>query len=199
MYNTFDVIKLYSNTHLYYFTRVEFPTLLDKKINPWSNLEIPYSIIQEINSRYKTADKYNLPKCDTIFELLKQVENDKLYKENVNNNLNNINPDDVTISQILSRENFTEALLDRRNTHFYLPLYNQCNHLQPRIPVFDMYTNISPDSINLLHGLSGSNHLPHAIPLQLPTQFNNNDNYDEDEEEDDDEYDEIDDDDSNSN
>lgn len=215
MYNLFDVIKLYIDTHVYFFTRVEFPTLIDKKINPWLNLEIPHAIIQEINSRYKTAEKYNLPECTTILELLKQVEDDKLYKNNKlhKENLHNINPNDITISQFLSRELFTEALLGRRNTQYYpapfLPDIPH-NYLQPRLPVFDIRLDNSNNSRSNNSRLSNSrsndtNHTSgfHAFNMITPNidyhsenehltnqllhqpQQQNNDIEDEEEEEDD--------------
>jgi hypothetical protein len=194
MYNLFDVVKLYNDTHVYFFTRPEFPSLIERKINTWSNLEIPYAAIQEINSRYVTANKYNLPKSDTIYELLKQVEENKLYKENPTNiSEAPMDPNEISISQFLTHALFNQTLQTTSGNTNSMPLnfpriHNHGRVLQiPANLMNSLYMNRNrqPDlpAGTLPEALPEGWPLPMEISSILPTQSFDDGEDDDDEEE----------------
>jgi hypothetical protein len=80
-YNSCDIIKYYNDSHIYYFTYPEFNSIINKKINHWSNLPLPTSVIHQIKARLLNSQVYNLPQSDTLSHLLEKVEDDKLYSE----------------------------------------------------------------------------------------------------------------------
>lgn len=79
-YNSFDVTRYYTDTHLYFFTRPEHSDLIANKKNLWTNEKIPISVLTEINSRLETATLYNLPTAMPLLDLLKKVEEGTLYE-----------------------------------------------------------------------------------------------------------------------
>ncbi len=78
-YNLFDIIRYYSDTHLYYFTGPEFPTVLTQKKNIYTNNKLPVSIISEIGSRLETRMVLELPKAATLRELLVKIQGNTLH------------------------------------------------------------------------------------------------------------------------
>jgi len=78
-YNNFDIIRYYIDTHVYFFTRPEFPDLVSKKKNVWTNSQIPVSVLSEINSRLEMSVLCKLPKSMPLRDLLKKVREGTLY------------------------------------------------------------------------------------------------------------------------
>lgn len=91
-YNSFDVVRYYVdnsgqnngqknvNNHVYYFTRPEYPELITKKKNLWTNKLMPISVLTEINSRLEMSMLYKLPKSMGIKDLLRHVNEGTLYE-----------------------------------------------------------------------------------------------------------------------
>lgn len=87
-YNKYDIISYYIDTHLYFFTRPEFPNLIESHKNPWTNSHIPLTILCTINNRLESATIIEkLPPAAPISELLKRVGDGNLY--NPDSGLNN--------------------------------------------------------------------------------------------------------------
>ena len=84
-YNTFDVIRYYIDTHVYFFTRPAFSTLATKKKNFLTNKLLPLPVVSEviaraeITSRIETALVCTLPPPAPLQELLERVEKGTLY------------------------------------------------------------------------------------------------------------------------
>jgi len=85
-YNTFDVIKFYIDNHIYYFTRPEFPNIVNIEKNHWTNQKLPMSILHKAIYKISVSYHYNLPECSTLKEMLIKVENNTLYNQNQNTN-----------------------------------------------------------------------------------------------------------------
>lgn len=122
-YNLFDVIKIYNDTHRYFFTRSEFQTLLSKRKNTWTNTDLPYSVLESINSRRVIANKYNLPKCCILSDLLKQVEDNKLSIKTEAPN--------KQLSELSTRNLFTDILLN-----YTYPSFISGHIVPPLVPSF---------------------------------------------------------------
>ncbi len=78
-YNTFDVIRYYIDTHVYFFTRPAFSTLATKKKNFLINKSLPIPVISEVIGRIETALVCTLPPPAPLQELLERVEKGTLY------------------------------------------------------------------------------------------------------------------------
>lgn len=121
-YNIFDIICYYTDKHKYYLTRPEFNNIIETGKNPYTNTEIPDTVLHFIKSRAQLAKIYKLPPSNTIYELLLSVENGSIFnslkdeesKENIENSLTehclNI------ISDIPTRLANSPNLYTRRNT-----------------------------------------------------------------------------------
>jgi len=80
-YNTFDVIRCYIDTHVYYFTRAEFPKIMERRKNLWTNEPLPLPVMIEISNRLEMDAVLKLPKAEPIKDLLKKVETGTIEKE----------------------------------------------------------------------------------------------------------------------
>lgn len=84
-YPNFDIIMFICDTigtdgksKIYRFTRSEFENIIKTGNNPWTNQKLPQSILFLIQDRIDIAKKYNLPNSDTLIELWKMIDEDKL-------------------------------------------------------------------------------------------------------------------------
>jgi len=77
-YNIFDVIKYYIDTHVYFFTRAEFPSLITSKTNPYTNKKIPISVLMEARNKLEISLVLKLPKSASLKDLLLLVEKNNL-------------------------------------------------------------------------------------------------------------------------
>ncbi len=81
-HNLCDIVRYYNDTHVYYFTGPEFPTVLTQKKNIYTNKKLPLSIISEIGSRLETRTVLELPKAATLRDLLIKVQDNALFNNN---------------------------------------------------------------------------------------------------------------------
>ena len=128
-YNLFDIVTHFDKNHVYYFTREEFETILKNSKNIWTQKTLPSSVICEIESRQTLSEDYNLPKSESLFEILTNIENGKLfeldfkteqYKSNndieflgqiLNNRINNLQFDNNTSFNLIYSE-FFDSIVD---------------------------------------------------------------------------------------
>lgn len=104
VYNSFDVIRYYTDTHVQFFTRPEFGKILSNKKNPYTNNILPLNVLIEINTRSELSLMFHLPASLPISELLKAVENDKLFNHTASHDQephesNQVNPIEPRIIQ----------------------------------------------------------------------------------------------------
>ena len=78
-YSPFDIIKVYIDTHVYYFTRPEFPNISKTKKNIWTNKKLPMTVLATINSRIEAMMVCNLPPSAPLKTLLERTEKGTLY------------------------------------------------------------------------------------------------------------------------
>jgi hypothetical protein len=83
-FNSFDVIFYYIDSNdsetkkVFLFSRPEFKNLIKDKKNFYTNEKLPEEIRLQIKSRIKIADKYKLPESETLYDLLTNLETNKL-------------------------------------------------------------------------------------------------------------------------
>lgn len=70
LYSPFDIVSFQCGKYMYRFTRPEFEKIIQNEKNPWTNEDLPKSIINSIASRVKTAEQLAFPKSMTIKDLL---------------------------------------------------------------------------------------------------------------------------------
>ena len=88
-YSLFDIVKIYNETHVYYFTRPGLGSILQTKKNPWSNVPLPFSILSTINSRLDTAAISGFPDSAPLKELLESLTERSFSPEENQENLAN--------------------------------------------------------------------------------------------------------------
>ena len=79
VYSPFDVVSQYIDTHVYYFTRPEFMTIMKTKKNIWTNNPLPIPILYLISSRIEAEIVSDLPKPAPLRTLLRKVEKGIIY------------------------------------------------------------------------------------------------------------------------
>lgn len=77
-YSPFDRIYYTNGQHIFCFTRVEFNSLLEKKVNPWNKEKIPDHIIGMIQCRQDASKSLQLPSCEPLSDLYEKVSNGSL-------------------------------------------------------------------------------------------------------------------------
>jgi hypothetical protein len=79
-YVPFDIISYQVGTHMYRFTRAEFPELVKSKKNPWTNDWFPATILATIVARNNAAKELGLPPARPLTEMLDRIEKDKFFE-----------------------------------------------------------------------------------------------------------------------
>lgn len=66
---SYDYVEYTSNGKVYRFSRAEFPCILSKKINPWTNEQLPDELLQDIADRNEKIKSYGYPPFGTRREI----------------------------------------------------------------------------------------------------------------------------------
>jgi len=69
-YSPFDIACLRQGKHLFRFTRPEFKTLIDSKVNPWNKEQLPVLFLLQLYNKLSMATIAQLPDPAPIKELL---------------------------------------------------------------------------------------------------------------------------------
>lgn len=80
IYSPFDIIVYQTGNYTYRFTRCEFDKICESKNNPWTNMELPISVVLGIQARSIAANKLKLPPSRPLQDMLERVEKGTLYK-----------------------------------------------------------------------------------------------------------------------
>lgn len=80
-YNIFDIVKYYIDTHVYYFTRAEFPKIMENEKNVWTNETLPLQVLMDIKNRLEICNFLKLPLSAPIKDLLKKIETGEILHE----------------------------------------------------------------------------------------------------------------------
>ena len=78
-YVPFDIVSFQSGTHVYRFTRPEFPALIKSKKNHWTNEWLPPTVLSTIKARYEAAKELGLPPPRPLTEMLSRTESGSLF------------------------------------------------------------------------------------------------------------------------
>lgn len=68
--NSFDVVTCIADSTIYEFSRPNWKTIIESKMNPYTNLPLAMSVLEEIKHREFVANTYQLPVCKSINDLI---------------------------------------------------------------------------------------------------------------------------------
>ena len=77
-YNTINIVCYFANqldkTYMFLFSRSEFDNLIEENKNPYTGLQLPLLVLEEIKYRNELVKKFNLPSCSTMRDLLIKIQ-----------------------------------------------------------------------------------------------------------------------------
>ena len=80
-YSPFDIVAYQVGSHIYRFTRPEFPQILKSKKNPWTNEWLPPTILYLIRSRLDASEELEFPSSRPLKELMSHLQTGTLFQQ----------------------------------------------------------------------------------------------------------------------
>ena len=116
-YNLTDVVKYYIDSHVYFFTRAEFDSILEKGSNHWTSEPFLFGGLENILSRVNISRYYSLPPSEPIKDILIKISDGKLLlKHNECENCSSGNNIDDSVDN--TRLHFSNLFNDINNVDY---------------------------------------------------------------------------------